>query len=108
MAIRVLLDHGVRPDRIIFVTFIIARGGGISVLRRAFPEVHFLCAAVDDTLREVRLDDLYDVEEVDESPVEMRDEDSDNTEEGKKVWVIEPGMGQIGNLFNDAQGGCLD
>ena len=85
MAIRVLLDHGVPEDHIIFVTFLVARCGGISMLQRAFPFVKIVCAAVDDHLREMWLE----CEE---------DEDAQPTE-GRKVWVVEPGMGHIG-LFS--------
>src|ERR1700735_1393045 len=33
MAIRVLLDHGVNPAHIIFVTFLVAQSGGVAHLR---------------------------------------------------------------------------
>lgn len=51
MAIRVLLDHGVREDRIVFITFIVARDGGVSVLRNAFPGVKIVTGAVDNGLQ---------------------------------------------------------
>lgn len=79
MAIRVLLDHGVKPDHIIFVTFLVARTGGVSVLNKVFPEVTILCAAVDDELREISLHDENGTGEIQ-----------------RKTWVVEPGMGQIG------------
>ncbi|KII89982.1 hypothetical protein PLICRDRAFT_40168 [Plicaturopsis crispa FD-325 SS-3] len=81
MAIRVLLDHGVRQDHIIFVTFLIARSGGISVLRQAFPDVKIVCGAVDDNVREAFHEP--------EHPGEDR----------KKCWIVEPGMGQIGDRY---------
>lgn len=84
MAIRVLLDHGVRQDHIIFITFLVARKGGISSLQRAFPAVRIVCGAVDDIIHEEWLGDKYEGEE-----------DHQQTE-GRKIWVIEPGMGQIG------------
>lgn len=80
MAIRILLDHGVRQDHIIFVTFLVARGGGISVLRRAFPDVKIVCGAVDDEMEECWL----------------TDESSGGR--GRQVWIMQPGMGQIGNV----------
>lgn len=86
MAIRALLDHGVDQSRIIFVTFLIARGGGIAALRRAFPEVKIICGAVDGELRERWI------------PAED-DSNAEGEKEGKKVWVIEPGMGQIGDRY---------
>ena len=82
MAIRVLLDHGVREDRILFVTLLVARGGGVSILRRAFPQVTIVCGAIDDELQEGWLEGLRG---------------QDNPEGlGRKVWVVQPGMGQIG------------
>lgn len=88
MSIRILLDHGVKEDHIVFVTFLVARGGGISVLRRAFPQVKILCGAVDDKMREGWLEGYHD----------KRDPEN----HGRKVWVMQPGMGQIGefNFFN--------
>ena len=87
MAIRVLLDHGVRQDRIVFVTFLVARSGGIVVLQKAFPQVKIVCSAVDEHLSERWLE-VMDAD----SEGEGLDEDTD----GRKVWVIEPGMGHIG------------
>lgn len=84
MALRVLLDHGVRQDHIIFVTFLVARSGGISVLHRAFPQVKVVCGAIDENLREAWLDD-YEKERTDLPDSEKH-----------KFWVVEPGMGQIG------------
>jgi len=81
MAIRVLLDHGVQQDHIVFVTFLVARDGGISILRRAFPDVKIICAAIDD-----RMEEGY--------------EDDGNPEsERRKVWAMQPGMGQMGEFF---------
>ncbi|EGO24178.1 hypothetical protein SERLADRAFT_448951 [Serpula lacrymans var. lacrymans S7.9] len=85
MAIRTLLDHGVRQDRIIFVTFLVARSGGLSVLTRAFPDVKIICGAVDDSLREAWLDN-YEGE-------------GHHGGDGRKVWIMEPGMGQIGDRY---------
>ncbi|RDB25594.1 Uridine-cytidine kinase-like 1 [Hypsizygus marmoreus] len=85
MAIRVLLDHGVREDRIVFVTFLVARGGGVSVLRRVFPRVTIVCGAVDDQMREGWLEGV---------------QGEGNPEGiGRKVWVMQPGMGQIGDRY---------
>ena len=70
MAIRILLDHGVREDRIVFIAFIVARDGGVSVLRRAFPGVKIVTGAVDNGLQVGWLDNegIYD--------------------RGRNVWVI--------------------
>jgi uridine kinase len=82
MSIRILLDHGVKEDRIIFVTFLVARGGGVSILRRAFPRVRIVCGDVDDEMREGWLEGYQNV---------------GNPEgHGRKVWLMQPGMGQIG------------
>lgn len=79
MAIRILLDHGVRQEHIIFVTFLVARGGGISILRRAFPGVKIVCGAVDDEMEEGWLNS-----------------DAKEGDRGRQVWLMQPGMGQIG------------
>jgi uridine kinase len=52
MAIRVLLDHGVPESNIIFLTFLIARRGHISV-HRAFPSIRIVTAAIDPGLEEM-------------------------------------------------------
>lgn len=85
MAIRIILDHGVREDRIIFVTFLVARGGGVSVLRRAFPQVKIVCGAVDDLMQEGWLEGYR----AEGNPEGL----------GRKIWVMQPGMGQIGMVF---------
>ncbi|KAH9838433.1 armadillo/beta-catenin/plakoglobin [Rhodofomes roseus] len=84
MAIRILLDHGVPQDHIIFVTFLVARCGGISVLQRAFPAVKIVCGAVDDHLREMWLEGV---------------DEGEQPAEGRKVWVVEPGIGHIGDRY---------
>ncbi|KAF5327151.1 hypothetical protein D9619_004898 [Psilocybe cf. subviscida] len=82
MSIRVLLDHGVPEDHIIFIAFLVARAGGISVLRRAFPKVKIVCGAVDEEMLETWLDSSADAE--------------DPEGEGRKIWLMNPGMGHIG------------
>lgn len=52
MAIRVLLDHGVPESNIIFLTFLIARRGHLSV-HRAFPSIRIVTAAIDPGLHEM-------------------------------------------------------
>ncbi|KAK7033152.1 Armadillo/beta-catenin/plakoglobin [Favolaschia claudopus] len=83
MAIRILLDHGVKPQHIIFVTFLVARGGGISVLRRAFPDIKIVTAEVDDIVREGWIEG---------SKVE-------GNPQGRQVWSILPGLGQIADRY---------
>lgn len=89
MAIRVLLDHGVKPAHIIFVTFLVARSGGVAHLRRTFPEVNIVTGAVDDGLREVWLENA-------QRHATYPDEDGFDNAQQHKAWVVEPGMGQIG------------
>jgi uridine kinase len=79
MAIRVLLDHGVREDHIIFITLLVARRGGVSVLQRAFPAVTVVAGAIDHGLEDTWIRDHVDAED-----------------SGHKAWVIEPGMGNMG------------
>lgn len=87
MAIRTLLDHGVQQDHIIFVTFLIARAGGVTVLQRAFPKVKIVTGAVDEGLREAWLERYNEKGE------------GQSEGDGRKVWIIEPGMGQIGDRY---------
>jgi len=91
MAIRVLLDHGVNPAHIIFVTFLVARSGGIAHLRRTFPDVNIVTGAVDDGLHEVWLENA-------QPPVAFPDEDGFDNAAHHKAWVVDPGMGQIGKV----------
>ena len=84
MAIRVLLDHGVQEDHIIFVTFLVARSGGVSVLRQAFPGVKIVCGAVDDNMKEGWMEGYKGEGNPDGN--------------GRAVWLMQPGMGQIGEF----------
>jgi hypothetical protein len=86
MSIRILLDHGVKEEHIVFVTFLVARNGGVSTLRRAFPKVKIVCAEVDDDMEEGWLEGVQD---------EVTNPDG----VGRKVWFMQPGMGQIGKIF---------
>lgn len=81
MAIRILLDHGVRQDHIIFVTFLVARDKGVAVIETAFPKVRIVTGAIDDELYECWIDSEHEEEE---------------EEQKVKTWVIRPGMGQVG------------
>jgi uridine kinase len=85
MAIRVLLDHGVKEDHIIFVTFLVARAGGVSILRRAFPKVKIVCSGVDEEMQEGWLEGYKG----EGNPEGL----------GRKIWIMQPGMGQIGSLI---------
>ncbi|KAI0671629.1 armadillo/beta-catenin/plakoglobin [Trametes maxima] len=100
MAIRVLLDHGVPQENIIFVTFIVAACGGVRVLQHAFPKVRIVCGVVDPVLRESWA--LWDTppeakgDEVGTTTVKTK---AEAEAEGRKVWVVEPGMGHIGDRY---------
>ncbi|KAJ7158730.1 armadillo/beta-catenin/plakoglobin [Mycena filopes] len=83
MAIRILLDHGVKPQHIIFVTFLVARGGGVSILRRAFPDIKIVTAGVDDVMQEGWITGLQ----------------GEGNTEGRQVWAMLPGLGQIGDRY---------
>lgn len=82
MAIRVLLDHGVQADHIIFAAFVVASGGGIVAIQEAFPGVRVVTAAVDAVLKEAWVGDART---------------------GRRVWHIEPGMGHIGEFVSLSQ-----
>jgi uridine kinase len=85
MSVRVLLDHGIRQDRIVFVTYLVARRGGVAVLRRAFPKIKIVCGAVDETMKEAWLEGFK--------------AEGNPEGKGRKVWVMQPGMGQIGDRY---------
>lgn len=103
MAIRVLLDHGVQQENIIFVTFVVAAAGGVRVLQRAFPGVRIVCGALDPVLREswALWDTMPQGQSGDEkeglgasTPSAQTREEAES--EGRRVWVVEPGIGHIG------------
>ncbi|KAG8707295.1 Uridine kinase, partial [Ceratobasidium sp. 395] len=80
MAIRVLLDHGVPEDQIVFITYLGVPRGGMAVIRRIFPFIRFVCGAVDDGLQENWLV-------------------NEDGSQGRRVWSITPGMGNIGDRY---------
>jgi uracil phosphoribosyltransferase len=49
MAIRILLDHGVPEDHIIFIT-ILASSQGLHALGRVFPKVKVVVGGLDETM----------------------------------------------------------
>jgi uridine kinase len=63
----------------------VARSGGVSILRRAFPKVKIVCAEVDDEMEEGWLEGV-------------QDEVTNPEGVGRKVWIMQPGMGQIGEI----------
>ena len=68
-----------QEDHIIFVTFL-AAPCGVSVLNQTFPRVKMITGGVDMKMREVWMDGR------------------DLGVEGRKIWCLEPGMGQIGEI----------
>ena len=56
------------------------------MLRRAFPGVKIVCGAVDDEMKEGWLD------------VEGYHGEGNPEDHPRKVWVMQPGMGQIGKF----------
>ncbi|KDN38327.1 uridine kinase [Tilletiaria anomala UBC 951] len=55
MAIRVLLDHGVPQERIVFIALLASAKGGVHALAKAFPNVKVVVAGVDPGLRRTRV-----------------------------------------------------
>lgn len=58
MAVRVLLDHGVRQDRIVLVTFTAGKMG-LHRLTKAFPEISVVVANVVPDLEERWVEKRY-------------------------------------------------
>ena len=85
MAIRVLLDHGVHEERIVFLALLVAKGRGVEILRRALPKMAIVTGAIDDFLYETHLP--------------QRGHSTDF----QKVWVIQPGLGNIGERSRPSQ-----
>ncbi|GAA5983439.1 hypothetical protein JCM11641_007849 [Rhodosporidiobolus odoratus] len=79
MAVRVLLDHGVKEENIIICCILVAKVGGVWALKRAFPDVRIACSAADDGLEERWEKSL--------------------SGESKKIFTILPGMGSFGDRY---------
>lgn len=58
MAVRVLLDHGVAEDKIVFVTYFAGRKG-LARLVTVFPEIKVVVCRVGPDLEERWLEDKY-------------------------------------------------
>lgn len=52
MAVRVLLDHGVKEENILICCILVAKVGGVWALKRAFPHVRIATSAADEGLEE--------------------------------------------------------
>lgn len=78
MAVRILLDHGVREENIVFCCILVSKVGGVWALKRAFPRVRIACSAADNGLEE-------------------RWEKGTNGD--KKIFTILPGLGSFGDRY---------
>jgi hypothetical protein len=87
MAVRVLLDHGVQEDHIIFVT-ILAAPRGVHVLNRLFPKIKIVSGSADPNLTPIWIP-------------------GDGDDEAREVLCIEPGMGHIGMAIFHSAAVCL-
>lgn len=81
MAIRILVEHGVSENHILFLTFLAVQNKGLSVLQNAFPNIVIVTGTLDPDLHE---------------GFALSNEESSTT--GRRVWVIRPGMGNLGAL----------
>lgn len=129
MAIRVMLDHCVPQENIVFVSILASAKGGIWALARAFPRVKIVLAGVDGGLRKCRIEYPRRGHELEDAtrrlqgragtgPRRLRsddeDEDDDDEDEDqeydereqevsrsrtKTIWAITPGMGSIGDRY---------
>ncbi|GAA5906181.1 hypothetical protein JCM6882_006069 [Rhodosporidiobolus microsporus] len=79
MAVRILLDHGVKEENIVVCCIIVAKVGGVWALKRAFPNVRIATSAADEGLEE-------------------RWEKSPSGEK-KKIFTILPGCGSFGDRY---------
>ncbi|CAO1635294.1 unnamed protein product [Parajaminaea phylloscopi] len=115
MAIRVLLDHCVPQENIIFVSILASHKGGIWALARAFPRVRVVLAGVDGGLKKCRVEyprvqgrasGASEIGSQLSARVKDRDLDSSTQEPAassdtktKVLWTILPGMGSIGDRY---------
>ncbi|KAL8279835.1 hypothetical protein RQP46_007685 [Phenoliferia psychrophenolica] len=93
MAIRVLKDHGVREDRILFCCILVSRVGGIWALKDAFPKVRIVCSEVDDGLEERWV--WPEGAEVVDGVTKPKQGESGP----KRVFAILPGAGSLGDRY---------
>ncbi|BGP56469.1 Uridine kinase [Rhodotorula sphaerocarpa] len=78
MAVRILLDHGVKEENIVFCCILVSKVGGVWALKRAFPGVRIACSAADNGLEE-RWEKGVDGD--------------------KKIFTILPGLGSFGDRY---------
>ena len=123
MAIRVLLDHGVPQERIVFIALLASAKGGIHALLKAFPRVRIVVAGVDPGLRKTRVPihttdrsskriDAADTSLLERSQGRMslakatssttiaaEQVDLDEQQPTRVCWALLPGAGNIGNRY---------
>ncbi|GAA97909.1 uncharacterized protein L969DRAFT_25645 [Mixia osmundae IAM 14324] len=115
MAIRVLLDHGVLQENIIFVCFLVSARGGIQAVSAAFQKVRIVTSACDEGLEELfvmRQQGRSRISYADEdesdasltgdaapSAATLLDSDPEQKARGKRIFAIQPGMGSIGDRY---------
>jgi hypothetical protein len=79
MAIQVLIEHGIPEKQIVFLTFLVVEGKGVSALQHAFPEMLIVSGAVDPELIEYAF----------QAP------DGEAEVQHRQFWIM-PGLGNIG------------
>lgn len=115
MCIRVLLDHGVQEENLIFCCLLASAKGGVHALHRAFPKVKIVVAGVDPELKRrrvwdrsaTRLNDGYGQKRSDMNPEESSslqrvsdgNPDDDGHMHSRICFAIEPGAGNIGDRY---------
>ena len=120
MCIRVLLDHGVQEEHLIFCCLLASAKGGVHALNRAFPKVKIVVAGVDPELKRRRVWDHSTTSTVRSSRSRLsinghdlqsqhhhnkEDEkdasnyDDDGHLQSRICFAIEPGAGNIGDRY---------
>jgi uridine kinase len=108
MCIRVLLDHGVLEENVIFCCLLASAKGGVHALYRAFPKVKIVVAGVDPELKRRRIwDHISDRttsssskfhDHLDRDNVDEEQDDESNVNP-RICFAIEPGAGNIGDRY---------
>ncbi|KAM0751561.1 armadillo beta-catenin plakoglobin [Meredithblackwellia eburnea MCA 4105] len=95
MAIRVLLDHGVREEQIIFCCILVSKVGGVWAIKDAFPGVRVVTSEVDEGLEE-----RWIWPESKGTTEDGSAKQSSGTETApKRVFAILPGLGSFGDRY---------
>ncbi|CAO1614007.1 unnamed protein product [Sympodiomycopsis kandeliae] len=120
MAIRIMLDHGVPEENIIFLSILASAKGGIWALAKAFPKVRIILACVDPGLKKLRIqyppqrsDSIH--HEMDQLTIEDQGQEGqtngqslerrttenqgNNKVKTKTIYAITSGCGSIGDRY---------